>query len=99
MKAYQELEQCFEQLSHLSHLAAMANWDEAVMMPSGGGQIRSQAMATLSGLMHQQLIDPKIGELLETAKGEALDSAWQQANLKWMDKRYIKATCLPAALA
>jgi len=97
MNAYQELESIFEKLSHLDHLCAIANWDEAVMMPAGGGSARSSALATLRRLSHEILTDKNVEHLIEGAKSLQLDS-WQQANLRWIEKHYLNATCLPAKL-
>lgn len=98
MPSYQQLEAIFQRLSHLQHLAAIGSWDEAVMMPSGGGESRAKALATLSTIIHETTIGPKVGELIEQAKQESLQSEWQQANLKWIEKQYLNATCLPSDL-
>lgn len=97
MQAYENLEKLFRQLAHLDHVRAICNWDEAVMMPPGGGPARAEAMATLQALHHQMLINPKNGEWIEQAKSAPLNS-WQAANLKWMEKDYLKAICLPKDL-
>lgn len=97
MKAYKNLENLFRQLFHLDHVRAICNWDEAVMMPPGGGTARAEAMGSLQALSHQQLINPQNGEWIEEAKSAELD-AWQSANLKWMEKNYLKAICLPEDL-
>lgn len=97
MQHYPQLEAVFEKISHLNHLLAIAGWDEAVMMPKGGGDARAKALATLQGQLHELLVDPKNGELLSAAKQENLDD-WQQANLHWMEKEYRSATCLPTDL-
>lgn len=98
MNAYQQLEQIFEKLAYFEHHQAISGWDEAVMMPSGGGHARAKAMATLQSLIHTTLTDPKVGELIAKAKTEKLEDSWEKANLKWMDKTYQKATCLPPEL-
>lgn len=98
MQNHQQLEKIFAQLSHLEHLSAMAHWDEAVMMPEGGGEARAAALATLHRLSHEKLTDKKIGELLKKAHEERLSSLWQSANLKWMQRFYDHARCLPADL-
>ena len=98
MNAYQKLEVIFEELAYLEHHQAISGWDEAVMMPTGGGEARAKAMATLQSLMHQTLTHPQVGELIEKAKEAPLHDPWQQANLQWMEKQYRKATCLPNAL-
>ncbi len=98
MSAYSQLELFFQQLSDLEHLSALGNWDEAVMMPSGGANARANAMSTLDRLMHEKLTDKKIGELIKTALDESKLTPWQQANLGWMQRLYTHAVCLPADL-
>lgn len=98
MNNYQQLEQLMQQLSHLNHLQAIANWDEAVMMPTGGGQARAKALATLQGLKHDLLSQKENGDLIKAAHDEKNLDDWQHANLKWIQKKYINATCLPNEL-
>lgn len=96
--AYFQLENIFEKLSHLHHLQAIAGWDESVMMPPGGGESRAHALATLSALMHETITDPKIAGLIDKAKGESLNDPWRTANLRWMEKKYLDANCIPSDL-
>jgi len=96
--AYQELETIFTKLAHLQHINAFMIWDEAVMMPPGGGAARAEAMATLKGLQHETLTDPHNAELIEKAKSIANLDAWQQANLRWIEKKYKENICLPTEL-
>jgi carboxypeptidase Taq len=98
MKAYQKLESVFRQLAHLKHVGAICHWDEAVMMPPGGGEARAQALAGLETLQHQLLVEPHVKQWLAEAKTEDLSSQWQQANLRWMEREYLQAACLPAEL-
>ncbi len=98
MKAYKKLESIFEKLAYFEHLGAITNWDEAVMMPSGGGTIRAKALAALRNLTHETLTNPEVGELIEKAKDESLSSPWQKANLGLMERFYRHETCLPASL-
>ena len=48
--SYLALEQHFRRLAQLEHLEAIVAWDEATMMPEGGGEARGEAIATLRGL-------------------------------------------------
>ena len=98
MQAYQQLEAAFRQLAHLKHVAAIAHWDEAVMMPPGGGLARAEALADLRVIQHQLLVDPKIRQWLNEAKNTPLTSPWHAANLFWMENQYLQASCLPADL-
>ncbi len=48
MSAYQELQDHFRRINHLNHIQQIVVWDEAAMMPVGGGQVRGEAMAALN---------------------------------------------------
>lgn len=98
MNAYNNLEKIFRELSHLEHVNAICHWDEAVMMPSGGGMARAEALATLQSLHHEMLVKPQVGEWISEAKSESLLSPWQKANLYWMEREYLKSICLPVEL-
>lgn len=95
--SYQKLEATFEKISHLEHLRAIVGWDEAVMMPTGGATSRGKALSTLHSITHELLIDPSVGDNISAAKQETLNT-WQTANLKWMEKMYVNAICLPVRL-
>ena len=95
MSAYQQLEAVFSQHAHLQHVQAITGWDEAVMMPIGGGAARAEALAALEGVMHTCLVSPKIGDWLQMAHEDSSLDPWQQANLCWMEKKYVDATLIP----
>lgn len=95
--AYQELERRYRVQTHLAHAAAILSWDEATMMPVGGGAARGEAMATLAELRHERATDPALPELIAQAEGEPLDD-WQRRNLELMQRRHRRATALPRAL-
>ncbi len=97
MSAVKELQEHFQTLHHVSHAAQYLSWDEAVIMPAGGGEVRAKSLATLRKISHEMATAPKIGELLETAKQEAT-SNWDQANLRVIERRWTRATALPVDL-
>lgn len=98
MNAYQELELYFQKYYDLEHLANVMTWDEAVMMPTGGGRARAQAMATLKALQHEKLTATKLTDLIARAKEVKELSDWQITNLHWIEKLQRKATCIPSEL-
>lgn len=98
MNAYQQLEQHFKKYYDFENLSAIVSWDEASMMPIGGGQLRAEAMATLSAVQHDWLTNKKVGDLINQAKDLQGLSLWQQRNLYWIENQYQKATCIPAQL-
>jgi Zn-dependent M32 family carboxypeptidase len=70
---YEQLETRFEELHHLGHTQAMLSWDEAVMMPRGGGPARGEALAALAALAHRTLTAPEVGDLLDKAEQRAVE--------------------------
>ena len=96
---YENLETRFAELHQISHAQAMLTWDEAVMMPPGGGPARGEALAALAALAHRTLTAPQVGGLLDEAEGRSaqLDD-WQQANLRAMRRMHTRAVALPEVL-
>jgi carboxypeptidase Taq len=99
--SYRALELRHRRLNHLGHVEAIVGWDEAAMMPTGGGESRAEALATLRVLVHELATDPALGELFAAADDEARAGAlspWQLANLREMKRSWIREVCLPAEL-
>lgn len=97
MSSYQKLKTIFRQYAQLRDLQSVLRWDEAVMMPEGAGTLRAEGLTTLNTLSEKILVNRKNAKLLEAAKEENL-SSWDKANLKWMQKKYQLAACLPIKL-
>src|SRR4249919_155449 len=95
---YAALERRFRELGDLAHAQAMLGWDEAVMMPSGGGERRGDVLATLAGVVHRQLTSPDVADLIAAAAEETGLDTWQRANLREIRRRHLHATALPETL-
>jgi carboxypeptidase Taq len=99
--SYAALAARYRRLFHLQHVEAITSWDEAAMMPPGGGEARAEALATLRVLCHELGTDAALSDLFGGAEAEAsagkLD-AWQKANLREMKRQYVRDTALPGAL-
>ncbi|UCG00236.1 MAG: carboxypeptidase M32 [Spirochaetaceae bacterium] len=57
----------------LSHTAAILHWDQETYMPEAAVLNRADQLSLLSGLMHDRITQPEIGETL-TAIGVSLDA-------------------------
>jgi carboxypeptidase Taq len=90
---YQKLQKHQEKISHLNYAVGQLSWDESAMMPSGGGEIKSKAMATLAGLIHQNLTEPWLEEAMESAKEEEL-GPWEKRNLELLAEDHKKRKAL-----
>lgn len=86
-----QLEQTFRRVSHLQHVSAILQWDEAVMMASAGGDERARAMATLGSVVHEHLTASEVTDWLASAEADSgnLDQL-QRANLREM-KRIVRS--------
>jgi len=95
--AYNDLCATFTRLHHLSHLGAIAGWDQAAMMPPKGNAARGAALAELAVLLHQTITAPTLATQLQAAAQEPLDEA-QQASLREMRRDWQTANLLPERL-
>ena len=98
MKNYQRLKNNFKRISHLQYAQRIMMWDESVMMPEGAGVSRAHAVGTLNRIMQKMLISKSNKSLLDLAKHETNLDTWDAANLKWMEKKYLSASCIPLSL-
>ena len=94
---YDKLTQHFQKISHFEHLSALGNWDQATMMPSGGGEARGAAMAELAGHIHELKTEQFLEDTLSHAADEPLDIE-QSANLREMKYQHFQASIVPASL-
>ncbi len=97
MSAFDQLVQHSKKVSNFKHLAAISGWDQATVMPSGGNQSRSEAMAELSVHIHQLMTAPQLGEWFDKAQQEELSNE-QQAALRELKREWQQATVLPEDL-
>ena len=97
MTRYQELHDHVSKVYDLRHVSAIASWDEAAMMPVGGGPARGRALSTLNVVIHDMLTDSRMPGLIEAATAESLEP-WQAANLREIRRLVDNATCVPADL-
>lgn len=95
--ALDTLNATFKRLHHFNHLACIAGWDQAAMMPSKGNEARAAAMAELQVLMHQTLTDPQLSTLLDAAEQSNLSDA-DRASVAEMRREWALVNRLPADL-
>ncbi|WP_367988885.1 carboxypeptidase M32 [Vibrio sp. NTOU-M3] len=97
MSAFKKLVQHSQKISHFNHLAAICGWDQAAVMPAGGNQARSEAMAELSVHIHNLLTQPQLADWFEQAESESL-STQDKASLRELKRQWQQANVLPEEL-
>ena len=95
--AYATLVTSFTKLYRYQHLAAIAAWDQAAMMPEHGNDARGAAMAELAVLMHETLTAPQLGAALQAATAEVTDPI-ERASVREMARAWRVANVVPASL-
>lgn len=97
LSAYEKLSAHYKKIHNLHHLSAICGWDQAAMMPAGGNQARSEAMAELAVMIHEQSTSSELEFLINTAKSEEL-STTQIASLNEIERRWNQSNIVPADL-
>jgi carboxypeptidase Taq len=91
------LNAAFKRLHNFGHLASIASWDQAAMMPAKGNEARAAAVAELQVLMHQTLTDPSLKTLFAEASAANLPDA-DRASLTEMQREWALVNRLPQDL-
>jgi carboxypeptidase Taq len=89
------------EVSDLQRIAALAGWDQRVMMPPLGYRARAEALGTLGRIAHEAFVDEEIGRLLERLRSyeESLEYDSDDASLIRVTRRdWEKARRVPAEL-
>jgi carboxypeptidase Taq len=68
MKVMDELRAFSTQLTDLSHIMSLLQWDQEVMMPPRGTKARASQLAALSRIIHQRIVSPELRKLLDAAE-------------------------------
>ena len=95
MSAQQALHDKFRVIHNLNHASQYLSWDEAVMMPRGGGLARADSLATLRLLVHEMITSSEMGELIEAAKEQGTTDEWETANLRVIEHQRKRSTAVP----
>lgn len=97
MSAFKKLVEHSQKCSRFQHLASICGWDQASMMPAGGNQARSEAMAELSVHIHGLMTQPKLADWISDAENEDLNNE-QQSSLREIKRQWQQANLLPEKL-
>jgi carboxypeptidase Taq len=98
---YTELRERLGQLWDVVKLTGLAGWDQQTMMPPAGAGVRAHLLATGSKLVHDLLVAPELGELLDELGPyeESLDYDSDEASLiRWTRRDREKELRVPAEL-
>ena len=73
MHALEKLRDRLAELSDLTSIEMLLQWDQLVMMPADGAASRAQQLGALARLAHERSTAAELGEWLEELEGESLE--------------------------
>jgi carboxypeptidase Taq len=85
------------ELADLAHVRELLGWDKEAKMPLHGAEARARQQATMRGVYHERIADPRLGELLEELAGDP-DPA-RAAMVRNTRRRHERAVKLPVEFA
>ncbi|EOG7703778.1 carboxypeptidase M32 [Vibrio parahaemolyticus] len=97
MNAFTKLVEHSKKVANFSHLLEIVGWDQAAVMPSGGAEARSNAMAELEVHIHSLMTQPHLEDLFAQAEEETL-ATQERAMLREMKREWQLANLLPESL-
>jgi len=100
-KLYKELVERVREATLIGSIESLLGWDERTYMPRAGAENRANQSAYLSGLMHQKITDPRIGELLsELERSPYMKEEYsnEAVNIRELRHDYDKLVKLPQRL-
>jgi carboxypeptidase Taq len=96
-----ELLDVVHEIADLAALSSLAEWDQNTAMPGGAAQVRGFHMATLKGILHERLISPRLGGLLDGLREKVQQPSFTDADrglVREAARIYDRATKLPRKL-
>jgi carboxypeptidase Taq len=97
-KKFQQLRTLYGEIADLCHTEALLSWDQQTYMPPKASGSRAQQIATLSGIIHEKLTTPEMGELIGELESTPRLSVVQKAFLREMRFNYDRKVLLPGKL-
>lgn len=98
MSDVEKLREKFRAIHNINHASQYLSWDEAVIMPRGGGARRAESLAVLREVVHGMLVSEEVGDLLESVIKSGLTNEWDIANLRVIEHQRKRATAIPGDL-
>ncbi len=81
-----------KKIADIGHAIAVLSWDKETYLPKKSAAIRSQQIATLSGIVHEEFTDPTFGDLLTRLYNQRNLDEEKKKNISVTIHDYDKAT-------
>lgn len=91
MRLYDKYKAKMRKIADLGHAAAVLSWDKETYLPKKGAALRSQQLATLSGLIHEEFTSREFGEMLKRLSAQKGLNAAERKNVTITLKDYNRS--------
>ncbi len=93
---------CLSQMRETSAIgsaAGVVSWDQETMMPPAADGVRAEQMAALAGVIHERIVDPRLGKNLRalTKRPAGLTGAQRACVREWL-RDHERSAKVPAVL-
>lgn len=95
---WNELRARMGELRDLGQVVGLLTWDQETFMPPGGSSFRATQLATLQAVVHERLVDPRLGELLARAEEEPSLSETERRMVANLARERRRAERVPLSL-
>lgn len=89
---YNQYTEKMVKIADIYNSIALLHWDKETYLPPKGAAKRSQQIATLSGIAHNEFVDSRFGRLLSRLSGMTILNEVEMKNVTLTLKDYDKAT-------
>src|SRR5207244_11521311 len=95
---WNDLLERMNEIKDLDGILGLLSWDEETYAPPGARVQRGTQTGTLEGIRHQRIVDPALGDLIETAASDPSLPIPSQAMVRRLKRRRDLATKVPEPL-
>ncbi|MBA3475886.1 MAG: carboxypeptidase M32, partial [Actinobacteria bacterium] len=99
---FAELKTHLAEIHDLRRAQELLFWDQSVMMPPGGGSVRTHQVTTLDRIAHEKFVSDEVGTLLDALSDYELeldDDSDDASLIRTTRRDWEKARQVPAELA
>ncbi len=94
--AWDELLRRMGELRDFGSVVGLLTWDQETFMPQRSADSRAAQLSAMQALIHERLVDPRLGELLEVAAGDPDED--RAAMVRNLGRDRARAVRVPARL-
>lgn len=99
VSSYEQLTDVYRDISSLSAIGGILEWDEQVMMPTGAANSRAKQKAALAAIVHEKSTSESLKASIDAAKKDLHTlNSFEKAVVRDAERNYLLAVGVPTSL-